>query len=144
MSGGVSSVCLIERCVVNCLCVGGEKSICFLTAMTSRPWGERLKLAQTHTHTIAHTQTMLPKNPKPCLACRKLRMQCHGPSLLEHTPQHTPTHTCRHRQAHSLGGKDVHERLLSQGEVRCIYRSAACWGKSQERETCTGQRAKRQ
>jgi hypothetical protein len=47
-SDGVCSVCLIERCVVNCLCVGGEKSICFLTAVTSGPWADRLELADTH------------------------------------------------------------------------------------------------
>lgn len=48
LSDGVCSVCLIERCVVNCLCVGGEKSICFLTAVNSGPWADRLELADTH------------------------------------------------------------------------------------------------
>lgn len=67
LSEGVSSVCLIERCVVNCLCVGGEKSICFLAAVTSRPWGERLELADTdrHTHThCTHMHSGSAKNPQ--------------------------------------------------------------------------------
>lgn len=40
---------------------------------------------------------------------------------------------------HSLEEEDVHERLLSQGKVRSIYRLDACC-ESQKRETCTGQR----
>lgn len=49
MSEGVYSMFLIERLVVNCLYVGGEKSICFLTAVTPGPRGDRLELADTRT-----------------------------------------------------------------------------------------------
>lgn len=57
LSEDLSTMCLIEHCLVNCLCVGGEKSICFLSAMTSRPWGERLDLADTDTGTYTHTHS---------------------------------------------------------------------------------------
>ena len=92
LSEGVSSVCLIERCVVNCLCVGGEKSICFLTAVTSRPWGERLELADTDAHTHTHAQ-LCQKNPKPCLASTNLHMQTHTLPLLAHTLKRTHAHS---------------------------------------------------
>lgn len=113
LSEGVSSVCLIERCVVNCLCVGGEKSICFLTAVTSRPWGERLELADTDPH--IHTRAQLCQHSlKPCLGntCRP------KPFPYWHTHSHTYTHFSEE--------EDVHEGLLSQGKVRPIYRSVAC------------------
>lgn len=137
LSEGVSSVCLIERCVVNCLCVGGEKSICFLTAVTSRPWGERLELADTDAHTHTHTHSSAKRTPNHALqaqtcTCRPI------PFLYWHT------HSNAHMHTPSSEEEDVHEGLLSQGKVRSIYRSAACWERSQERETCTGQRAKRQ
>lgn len=92
LSEGVSSVCLIERCVVNCLCVGGEKSICFLTAVTSRPWGERLELADTDTYIHTHAQPC-QKPPKPCLASTNLHMHAHTLAL---------EHTLKHAHAHSL------------------------------------------
>lgn len=104
---------LIEHHVVNCLCVGGEKSICFLTAVTSGPWGEKLEQtdrhthAHTHTHTYTRTRLALPKPLKPCLASPISHIEAHSFSTGTHTP--------------SRVNRDVHEGLLSQGRARSIY-----------------------
>lgn len=119
LSEGVSSVCLIERCVVNCLCVGGEKSICFLTAVTSRPWGERLELADTDPHVHTHAQLCQKKKTKTMPCKHKL---AHADPYPLPTGAHTETRT----YTRSSEEEDVHEGLLSQGKVRSIYRSAAC------------------
>lgn len=133
---GICRVCLIELCVVNSLCIGEEKSICFLTAVTSRPWGERLKLADTHTH--SHISKALPTKPSNHTS-RAQTSTCTATASSYWNPQ------CKmQKNTPSFEDEDVHERLLSQGKVRAIYRSAACWEKSQERETYTGQKAKRQ
>lgn len=105
------TVCLIERHVVNCLCVGGEKSICFLTAVTSGPLGE--KLEQTDTCTNTRTCRALP-NPSN----HALQVQCHAadqPSLFWHT------HLNVHKSTPSWEMGDVHEGLSSQGRVGSIY-----------------------
>lgn len=69
------TVCLIEHHVVNCSRVGGEKSICLLTAVTSGPLGE--KLEQTDTCTNTRPCRALPKPLKPCLASPVSHMQTH-------------------------------------------------------------------
>lgn len=103
LSEDFSSITLIERRVVNCLCVGGEKSICFLTAVTSRPWGWETGAGrhmqthrQTHTHTHTETHVLLcqtkreKKIPKPCPASINLHTQTHPSS----TGACTRTRTC--------------------------------------------------
>lgn len=117
LSEGVSSVCLIEHSVVNCLCVGGEKSICFLAAMTSRPWGERLKLADTDTHAKL---CQINHKTMPC----KHKLTNADP---DHSSIDTHTHTQTHMHIRSSEEEDVHEGLLSRGKVRSIYRLSACW-----------------
>lgn len=98
LSEDFSSVTLIERRVVNCLCVGWEKSICFLTAVTSRPWGWETgagRHMQTHRHTHTHvllcqTKREKKKIPKPCPASVNLHTQTHPSS----TGACTRTRTC--------------------------------------------------
>lgn len=89
------TVCLIEHHVVNCLCVGGEKSICFLTAVTSGPLGE--KLEQTDTCTNTRTCRALPSPSN-----HALQVQSHTfrptLSLLAH-------HTLKCVQVHSVLGE---------------------------------------
>lgn len=115
------TVGLIEHCVVNCLCVGGEKSICFLTAVTSGPWGEKLEQtdrhmqSHTHKHIRMHTHmytVALPKPLKPCLASPVSHIETH--------PFCTGTHTL-YKSTPSWENRDVHEGLLSQGRASSIY-----------------------
>lgn len=90
---------LIEHHVVNCLCVGGEKSICFLTAVTSGPWGEKLEQTDRHTHTLSqiHTHTSsFAKTPQtmPC----KSNLTHRGPLFL-----YWHTHSIQGEQGRARG-----------------------------------------
>lgn len=115
------TVCLIEHHVVNCLCVGGEKSICFLTAVTSGPLGE--KLEQTDTCTNTRTCRALPNPSNHALqvqsdTCRPTL------SLLAHTLKCVQVHSV-------LGEGGVHEGLSSQGRVGSIYWLFFCQERNQ-------------
>lgn len=123
------TVCLIEHHVVNCLCVGGEKSICFLTAVTSGPLGE--KLEQTDTCTNTRTCRALP-NPSN----HALQVQSHTCrptlSLLAHTLKCVQVHSVLGEGGRARG---VIEPRQSQIHLLIVF----CQERNQEHEPCTSE-----